>query len=229
MHSQNNRKQSCDIPSKSKQVRDPTSLIQDDETASWIDCPIDESFERDFCANFLSEIPSFDESNKKIDGERGLKLGASEANHVVPSPQLQDFAPLALPPPPRFQAADAAAVKKQVFSRVEHECSGMTIGSSHCASNQVVNEVDMSWASSSGMGSRAVSAGAGEAYARRINEGVDRETLGLAITSCSGGSGSSLWKTSSPSNDTNRHKRKSRDVEESECPSDVRLIFYTLS
>lgn len=212
MHSQNNRNSS-----KSKQVRDPTSLIQDDETASWIDCPIDESFERDFCANFLSEIPSFDESNKKPDGERGLKLGASEANHVVPSPQHQDFAP----PPRRFQAADAAAVKKQGFSRVEHECSGMTIGSSHCASNQVVNEVDMSWASSSGMGSRAVSAGAGEAYARRINEGVDRETVGPAITSCSGGSGSSLWKTSSQSNDTNRHKRKSRDVEESECPSDA--------
>ncbi|KAH6785226.1 hypothetical protein C2S51_037681 [Perilla frutescens var. frutescens] len=227
LHSQNNRKQGCD-PSKSKHVRDPNSLIQDDETVSWIDCPIDESFERDFCANFLSEIPSFDESNKpsvKLDGERGFKFGASEVNHAMPSSQHQDFAPPA-PPPPRFQAVDAAhqnqlPVKKQAFSRVEHECSGMTIGSSHCASNQVVNEVDMSWASSSGMGSGTMSAGAGEAYARRINEGVERETLGPAITSCSGGSGSSLWKTSSQSNDTNRYKRKSRDVEESECPSDA--------
>ena len=53
----------------------------------------------------------------------------------------------------------------------------MTVGSSHCASNQVVNEVDMSWACSRGAG-------------RRKNEGVEREVPGQARTSCSGGSGS---------------------------------------
>ncbi|XP_047940878.1 transcription factor PHYTOCHROME INTERACTING FACTOR-LIKE 13-like [Salvia hispanica] len=187
LHSQTNRKQS-------KQA----TLIQggdDDETVSWIDCPIDESFEREFCANFLSEIPpSLDESSKKPDGEREFKFG--ESSEVI----HQGFAPSLPPPPPRFEEGVAG---KSV------ECSGMTVGSSHCASNQVVNEVDMSWASSRGAG-------------RGKNEGVEREVPGQARTSCSGGSGSgSLWKTSSLSNETNRHKRKSRDMEESECPSDA--------
>ncbi|KAL1555470.1 helix loop helix domain [Salvia divinorum] len=155
LHSQTNRKQS--------------KQSDDDGTVSWIDCPIDESFEKDFCANFLSEIPP------------------SEA-----------FAP---PPPPRFEAAEVP--------RKSLECSGMTVVSSHCASNQVVNEVDMSWASSYGVG-------------RALNEGVEREAPGQARTSGSGGSGSSsLWKTSSLSNETSRHKRKSCDLEESECPSDA--------
>lgn len=204
LNSQTNRKQS-------KQVRDPnpSCLIQadDDEAVSWIDCPIDESFEREFCANFLSEIPpSFDESSKKVDGEKGLKFA-------------EDFAPPP-PPPPRFQEAEAAARQPQLPGK-SPECSGMTVGSSHCASNQVVNEVDMSWASSCGI------AGAGEAYAGRVNKGVERETLGQARTSCSGGSGSSsFWKTCSVSNDTSRQKRKNRDMEESECPSDVCLVFF---
>ncbi|KAG6404780.1 hypothetical protein SASPL_132356 [Salvia splendens] len=156
LHSQTNRKQS--------------KQSHGDGTVSWIDCPIDESFEREFCANFLSEIP--------------------------PS---QGFAPPPPPPPPpRFEAAEVPGKSL--------ECSGMTVGSSHCASNQVVNEVDMSWASSSGVG-------------RALNEGVEREVPGQARTSASGGSGSSsLWKTS---NETSRHKRKSRDMEESECPSDA--------
>ncbi|XP_042007116.1 transcription factor PHYTOCHROME INTERACTING FACTOR-LIKE 13-like isoform X1 [Salvia splendens] len=155
LHSQTNRKQS--------------KQSHGDGTVSWIDCPIDEPFEREFCANFLSEIP--------------------------PS---EGFAP---PPPPRFEAAEVPGKSL--------ECSGMTVGSSHCASNQVVNKVDMSWASSSGVG-------------KALNEGVEREAPGQARTSASGGSGSSsLWKTSSLSNETSRHKRKSRDMEESECPSDA--------
>lgn len=255
MHSQTSRKQSYD-PCKSKQVHkhdqstskaseNPNSLIQDDETASWIDCPIDASFEKEFCANFLSEIPPFDpvEPNKpsgKFDGEKVFKFGASEVNHVGPSSQKPDFAPPPLPPP-RFQTCDAAhqhqlPVKRQAFSRMEHggvpECSIMTIGSSHCASNQVINEVDMSWASSCGIGSGTnMSAGADETYARKVSpqyESTERETLGPGITSCSGGSGSSsFWKTSSQSNDTNRHKRKNRDVEESECRSDVCSLSHT--
>ncbi|KAK4397921.1 Transcription factor PHYTOCHROME INTERACTING FACTOR-LIKE 13 [Sesamum angolense] len=71
---------------------------------------------------------------------------------------------------------------------------------------------------------RDVSTWTDENYGRKVSppcESSERETLEQAITSSSGGSGSSFWKTSSQSNDTNRNKRKNRDVEESECQSDA--------
>ncbi|KAK6157044.1 hypothetical protein DH2020_011292 [Rehmannia glutinosa] len=209
LHSQNNRKQSKQQVHKHDQSpTNPNNLIQDDETISWIDCPIDESFEKEFYANFSSsELPSFNpvETNKL---EKRL-----------------DFAPLPLPPPPRFDAFDTShdqnqnsigfgktddlhsPVKKQAMNRTKQvpvtECSVRTIGTSHCASNQVANETDMSWASK-----------VSPPY-----ESTEKETVGQAITSCSGGSGSSFWNQSN--DHTNGHKRKSRDVEESECRSDA--------
>ncbi|EYU42846.1 hypothetical protein MIMGU_mgv1a007355mg [Erythranthe guttata] len=184
LHSQtNHRKIINDDPSyKSKQSHNTNNrvstsgateisntFIQDDETSSWIDCPIDESFEKEFCANFLSD---------------GIPL---QCENVLFSP------------PPRFESFNNSnsnnnsncnnqemhVQKRRAENGGVPECSGRTFGSSHCASNQ---------------------------------------TIGQAIASCSGGSGnSSFWKTSSPcSNDTtNGHKRKSRDVEESECRSDA--------
>ncbi|KAL2245856.1 UNVERIFIED_CONTAM: Transcription factor PHYTOCHROME INTERACTING FACTOR-LIKE 13 [Sesamum indicum] len=245
LHSQTNRKQSFD-PTKSKQVHkpdqltsraseNPNNLIQDDETVSWINCAIDESFEKEFCANILPEIPSSIpiEANKlpeKYDGEKVSKFGASNVNNISPGQQRIDFAR----PPPRFGTCDVAhqrknlgGIRKQGDLQLpvkNQACSVMTIGSSHCSSNQVVNEVDMTWASSCGIGSRDISAWTDENYGRKVSppcESTERETLGQAITSSSGGSGSSFWKTSSQSNDTNRNKRKSRDVEESECQSDA--------
>lgn len=101
-----------------------------------------------------------------------------------------------------------------VLNRTEQggvpECSVITVGSS--------NQVDMSWASSScGIGSRAASTGAEEKCARKISPCSERETVGQAITSCSGGTSQS-----------NTHKRKSRDVEESECRSDVCFILFLI-
>ncbi|PIN17462.1 hypothetical protein CDL12_09881 [Handroanthus impetiginosus] len=224
LHSQNHRKQGYD-PSKPRQVHknndptisraneNPTNLLQDDETVSWINYPIDESFEKEFCSNFLSEISSSTPLEPVKNSEKVPKFSASQVN--------QDFASVPLPPP-RFDAFDQhqnLPVKRQAFPQTTqgevHECSMRTIGSSHCASNQVVNDVDMSWESS-----RTLE----ENYAQKVSpqyESTERETHGQAITSSSGGSGSSIWKTSSQSNDTNRHKRKSRDMEESECRSDA--------
>ncbi|KAL9144990.1 hypothetical protein ABFS82_13G010300 [Erythranthe guttata] len=198
LHSQtNHRKIINDDPSyKSKQSHNTNNrvstsgateisntFIQDDETSSWIDCPIDESFEKEFCANFLSD---------------GIPL---QCENVLFSP------------PPRFESFNNSnsnnnsncnnqemhVQKRRAENGGVPECSGRTFGSSHCASNQVVDKV-------------------------KSSESMERETIGQAIASCSGGSGnSSFWKTSSPcSNDTtNGHKRKSRDVEESECRSDA--------
>ncbi|KAL8478126.1 hypothetical protein ACS0TY_030136 [Phlomoides rotata] len=100
-------------------------------------------------------------------------------------------------PPPRFQAS---------HQMPRGECSIRTIGSSHCASNQV----DMS------CGIRG-----DKTYRRKMKEGVEREAVEQARTSCSGGSGSSFWKTNCQSNDSSGHKRKSRDPEEYGSPSDA--------
>ncbi|KAL8031220.1 hypothetical protein ABFX02_13G010500 [Erythranthe guttata] len=207
LHSQtNHRKIINDDPSyKSKQSHNTNNrvstsgateisntFIQDDETSSWIDCPIDESFEKEFCANFLSDgIPSSSSINNN----------PLQCENVLFSP------------PPRFESFNNSnsnnnsncnnqemhVQKRRAENGGVPECSGRTFGSSHCASNQVVDKV-------------------------KSSESMERETIGQAIASCSGGSGnSSFWKTSSPySNDTtNGHKRKSRDVEESECRSDA--------
>ncbi|KAL0298061.1 UNVERIFIED_CONTAM: Transcription factor PHYTOCHROME INTERACTING FACTOR-LIKE 13 [Sesamum angustifolium] len=161
---------------------------------------IDESFEKEFCANFLPEIPSSTpiEANKlpeKCDGEKVFKFGASDVNNISPGEQRLDFAR----PPPRFGICDTAhqrknlgGIRKQADLQLSHKnlaCSVMTIGSSHCSSNQVVNEVDMTWASSCGIGSRDVSTWTDENYGRKVSppcESTERETLEQAITSSSG-------------------------------------------
>ncbi|XP_022741656.1 transcription factor PIF4 isoform X2 [Durio zibethinus] len=74
LHSQTHRK-NVPNPCESRQVEkndQPTSrggttslsygnssnLIHDDETVSWIQYPIEDSFEKEFCSNFFSEFPS---------------------------------------------------------------------------------------------------------------------------------------------------------------------------
>ncbi|KAL3633817.1 transcription factor [Castilleja foliolosa] len=166
---------------------------QEFETISWIDCPVDESFEKQYYDNLLSEIPLPD---------------PVEPPHILDQ-RLESV----VKPNNNFQSNG----KKQVIKQGP-------INLSHCASNQVANDVEMSWASSSyGIGSKAVSAGVEMKYGRNVGpqkeSTTDKETLGKAITSCSGGSGSSsFWNIS---NQTNSHKRKISDVEECECRSDA--------
>ncbi|KAI3465576.1 hypothetical protein Pfo_022239 [Paulownia fortunei] len=259
LHSQNHRKPTYDT-AKSKKVHKPdqstsrastnlNNLIQDDETVSWIHSPIDESFEKEFFANLLSDIPSPNlvEANKvsgQFEGVDFFKFGASDVNHVFPSSQRPDFVPTSLPPS-RFEAFDSAhqhqnlegirktgnlqlPVKRQGFNQMAHgeicKCSVMRIGSNHCGSNQVaINDVDISQESSCAIGSTSLSAGVDKNYAQKVapqSESNETGTLEQAITS-SGGSDSSFCKTRMHSNDTNKQKRKIRDVEESECQSDA--------
>ncbi|KAG8387117.1 hypothetical protein BUALT_Bualt03G0219900 [Buddleja alternifolia] len=202
LHSQTQRKEST---SRST-IHNPNTLIQDDETVSWITCPIDESFEKEFCANFLSEIPPVEANRLSglYEGEKVSKVGVSDVNNVLSNSQL---------PPPRFEAFGKRKtsnlefpVKKPGFDHKGHdkllEGSIMTIGSSHCASNQVNNEME-------------------ENYAWKVSESMGTDLPEQAITSSSGGSGSSFWKRNDKSNETNSHKRKKRDMEESQCQSDA--------
>ncbi|GFP96401.1 transcription factor pif4 [Phtheirospermum japonicum] len=192
----NNRKQPKQVHKHHDDQSNPNNTIQDFETISWIDCPIDESFQKEFYANLLSEIPSPNPIEPLQVFDQNLESVVKPDNSVKS--------------PGKKQAIERGPVT---------ECSVRTINSSHCASNQVANDVDKSWASSSyGIGSKTVSAGVEVKYGRNMGPQYE-STFGKAITSCSGGSGSSsFWNLS---NETNSHKRKVRDVEESECRSDA--------
>lgn len=94
------------------------NLIQDDETVSWIQYPLEDPLEHEFCSNLLSELPPCEvESYRKIKPfEEGkfTKLDASSAPHVNVSSQsptmqsssIQDFSGIPLPAP-RFHVSDS--------------------------------------------------------------------------------------------------------------------------
>ncbi|XP_073156211.1 transcription factor PIF5-like isoform X2 [Henckelia pumila] len=238
LHSQTRRKPSHDLL-KSKQVdeNDQTTTIQDDETISWIHCPIDEAFDKEFCSNFMSGNPQStavqdDKHSGSMECEKPFRFRASAVNHVYQTSQPPTFAP-----PPRFETLDSALQdqssghvrkagnldftgKRPLYNHMgrseNHELSARTVGSSNCGSNQL--------ASSCGIGRGTLSAGVNQNHTRNVSPrsgNRERETHDQAISSSYGGSGSSFWKTSNQSNDTSCHKRKSRNVTGSECPSDA--------
>lgn len=106
------------------------------------------------------------------------------------------------------------------------EVSGMTVGSSHCGSNQVIlNGPDFSRASSNGTGTVGLSSQFfAEDNIQKVvpqAEGRKTETLEPTVTSSSGGSGSSLGGNQKNSVSTSSLKRKGQDVEDSEGQSEV--------
>nr|ALI87042.1 phytochrome interacting factor 5-like protein [Catharanthus roseus] len=220
----------------------PTAtLIQDNDTVSWIHCQVDDPFDKEFSSNFLPVIP-------------------------LPTPQLEDpphkqqiqhcrthpstnFGPNPLPAP-RFQSdsnnvrggvskcpnvllkADLGSSNSgprpsshMIIGEVR-EYSMRTVGSSHCGSNQVAMDADTSRASSCGIGNNDLSAAAvvkdyeGKLGSQNYERG-ERETHELANTSSSGGSGTSFGRTCTA---TDSLKRKSRDAEDSECQSEAAVL-----
>ncbi|KAG4399827.1 hypothetical protein GLYMA_08G303900v4 [Glycine max] len=255
-----------------KPVVNSSNLIQDDETVSWIQYPLEDPLEQEFCSNLLSELaPCEVESYKQIKPfEEGkfTKLDASSAPHVTVSSQLptmksssfQDFSGIPIPAP-RFHVSDSpqknnnhlgGSCKVQNFSHFSaplnvssasanvhfgdkitgnmsrneiRECSLMTVGSSYCGSNHIPQDPDASRASSNGVWTTTLSVEP-EAVRDDVPKTIPQkekgksEMLEPAVTSSSGGSGSSLGKTCSLSTRNQGQKRKGIDVEESEEQSE---------
>lgn len=242
-------------------------LIQDDETVSWLQSPIEDTFDKDFYSAFFSELPVSGpvETDKpirqQVEEEKMVKLGAVTSsqplnvNHSV----VPGFQRIAMPPPrsefddslaqqnnkglvspgkvvnfsqkgelgcdnAQFGQKRAGNLPQQQGGEVR-ECSVMTVGSSHCGSNQVVYDPDVSRASRN----TGVSPGSLKDDTRPVGSKGEKsktETLEPAGTSSSGGSGSSFNRTSKQSTGDNSNKRKSRDVGESECQSEVERTFF---
>lgn len=108
------------------------------------------------------------------------------------------------------------------------ESSVMTVGSSHCGSNQIPRDRDVSRISSNGVWSARMSAEP-EPFREDVQGAIPKgekgklETHEPTVTSSSGGSGSSLGKTCSQSTRISGQKRKGTDVEELEEQSEVKI------
>lgn len=223
---QTHRKPTYDTP-KSKKVHKPdqppsrasgnlNNIIQDDETDSWIHCPIDESFEKEFLADLSSKIPSSNpiEARKVSEQSEGVdffKFSSSDVNRVFPSSEQPDFAPISLPPP-RFETFDTA----------QHRHN---LGGTRKTGNL---ELPVKRQGFSQMANDEICKCSVKNYAQKVDpqsKSTKKETLEQAITS-SGGSPTRFWRTEMCSNGTDRRKRKIGDVEETECRSDVCSIAH---
>ncbi|XP_069155899.1 transcription factor PIF4 isoform X1 [Solanum lycopersicum] len=267
LHSQTHKKQPGYDPNECRQFNkheqptirvtgNQTNLIQDDETVAWLNCPIDDSFDKEFCSPFLSDISTNphlgEEPDKSIrqseDNNKVFKFDPLEINHVLPQSHHSGFDPNPMPPPrfhnfgspqqkhhivggdqkgvnfpPPIRSSNVQLGGKEARSNLMlqdiKEGSVMTVGSSHCGSNQV----DTSRFSSSA--NRGLSAAMITDYTGKISpqsDTMDRDTFEPANTSSSSGrSGSSYARACNQSTATNSqgHKRKSRDGEEPECQS----------
>ncbi|KAI4387278.1 hypothetical protein MLD38_005121 [Melastoma candidum] len=242
-------------------VGNTCSTIQDDEMEGWIHCPVEDSFEKEFCSQFFGDIPlqnpmDVDKPIRQSEHDKAVNLGSAIGSSQHPNTRngtMVPDVPGSQMPPPRFQFPDptrpvydnssggsqkiinfsqfAPPLKSSgVLSQVDvWECSGMTVGSSRCGSNQIPNELpDQSHASSSGVGTAGplstglVQEGDCNLLSSFQIEGRKTDTLEPTLTSSSGGSGSSFRGTVKQGVDAGvGPKRKGREGEESECQSEA--------
>ncbi|KAJ6709070.1 TRANSCRIPTION FACTOR PIF5 [Salix koriyanagi] len=86
-------------------------LIQDDETVSWIHDPLEDSFEKEFCSNFFSELPP-PLSDQISSEEKSAKFDASKTSHQQQQQLNNNKHPVVLEfsgnpmPPPRIQVQE---------------------------------------------------------------------------------------------------------------------------
>lgn len=242
MQSQNSRKPSvsvCELKQADKSdpqlkpfvpLLNPSNLIQEDETASWFHYALEDSLEKEFCSEFLCEMPVTD------------TLDANKPNKQVIAncrPAGDGYA-FAMPPPRSHIGAtqlasslgSAECVNFSHFSKPMKSGSGLvvgagdcnssirTVGSSACGSNQVQSKADTPRNLTNGVRG-VLGKGMKEGWSMISHrEGVRANTFDTSVTS-SGGSGCSFGRTTGQQSTSNQiSKRKRRDGEESECHSE---------
>ncbi|XP_043689480.1 transcription factor PIF5-like isoform X1 [Telopea speciosissima] len=287
LQSQTNRKPGL-IANESKQVQktdqsmfkgigsfgNSSNLIQEDETASWIQYPLEDSLEKEF-SDFFYEFPTTNHPEvykpvKQFEADKYVKFGVAEENNALvtsralrsqqptfkqsndPSLSANPMPPPRLQvPPPTPQDPNLGEIRRVVnFSHFSKpvktdlgpskgligeqgpgkvirgevgDNSALTIGSSHCSSNQIVNEADLSRVSSNGAGATGILPQPVKEAAKKVLVQCDRAQTGSlepTVTSSSCGSGSSFGRAGKQSTSTPSNKRKSRDADESEYQSE---------
>jgi len=226
-------------------VNPGNNLIQENETALWLQYTLDDSLEKEFCSEFLcEEMPITD----TLDANRPNKqaVGEGERNVKCQGAMIEDGNAFTMPPPKsHVQLRNGGHVNFSHFSRPGKADMGSlgsgngvvvvglgdttssirTVGSSACGSNQVQNQADVSNTLSNGA-TRVLGKGVKEGGGPMISprEGLRANTFDATVTSSSGGSGCSFGRTTGQQSTSNHNvKRKARDGEESECHSEVHV------
>lgn len=188
-----------------KQQFDRSSdFLGPDTTTTWIDYPVQDSFD-EFSSHFLMESSVPTQDPMQTD-----KTTTNQFQEVVPKHQTNK-PPI---PPPRIHLRADSSHKFEKVANFAHFSR-----SSHCSSNQVLNKSEFSRATSSngGYGSEFI----GTKEVPKMEERRKEERVEPTLTSSSGRSGSSFGGTNKNSVGTESLKRKGRDVEDSECQSEV--------
>lgn len=251
-HSQTHRKPSLS-PNDSRQFQkhdqpallrgesseNSSNLIQNEDSLSWIQYPLEDPFEKELYSNFLSQSPPSDtkEVDKPTKESMLVKFGAPDPTNVLtdlhqPSANHSVVPELARNsmPPPGFLFTESAQqthdleghvkfVNFSQYSSPPRECSVMTIGSSHSDSNQIANDHDPTHTSSHGVATSGLSNGD---FQNMIlpSDKEKKETVEAAATSPSGGSVVNFGR-SKQATGVNGQKRKERTGDESECQSEA--------
>ncbi|CAJ1971295.1 unnamed protein product [Sphenostylis stenocarpa] len=253
-----------------------SSNLDQEEAAPWIQYPLENPLEQEFCSNILSELPppcevdSYYKSIRQLEEEKFAKFVSPSAPHHPTSysqPLLSNMKPSCvqgllgnLMPAPRFHVPDSnqkisdfgASRRVLNFTHFSTPCnvsspsqkinanlsqsearehSVITVGSSHCGSNHIPQDQDVSRVSSSG-----VSATTNNTTLFTEPEAVDivqrpiprsekgkSEMIEPTVTSSSGGLGSctGIGRTCSLSTRDHGQKRKGTEEEASEEQSEA--------
>uniref|UniRef100_A0A7N0T2X0 Uncharacterized protein n=1 Tax=Kalanchoe fedtschenkoi TaxID=63787 RepID=A0A7N0T2X0_KALFE len=271
MHSQTHRKSGSTAPNDPMAAQkhdqssfkgcescwNPSNLIQDDETVSWLQYPLDDPLERESGSNLFIELADQVEANKHVKQFENdniySKLNPFEANNGMPSVHQQPVvkhsagpAMATIPMAPRkipmlsvplsnpstlnhTQHVNAGSSEVHFVAKrtdnIAHggirEGSTMTVGSSHCGSNLIANEVSRT--SRNGVSNKNISPTVFKNSSDRKNfppkAKGQLDSPDPTMSSSSGGSGSSFMLSAGTT--TNSHKRKASNIEDYECQSDV--------
>ncbi|XP_077253278.1 transcription factor PIF4-like [Tasmannia lanceolata] len=215
-----------------------SNLIQEDETVSWLQYPLEDTLGKEFCSDFFFDISTVD----SIGADKLNKVVTPEEN-AMPPPKLQvagsvpqapslafgrikNFSHLTRPIKAGLGSSNETVEEKGSGNLIQGESgesSMLTRGLSHCGSNKVQNEVDLSHVSTNGVGATDMFGGMVKKDIHNMlfsNERSQTDTLEPTVTSSSGGSGSSIRRMHKQTPRIKSHKRKDRDADGSDCQSE---------
>ncbi|XP_020571341.1 transcription factor PIF4-like [Phalaenopsis equestris] len=227
LHNQTTRRPAVTIAESKQAQKSETSLkwgvsvenssnsIQEDETASWLQSPLEEPLDQEFSEFFCNMLNAESNVNEKSNkGDKCVKFSSrKDCDACYRLPGLHPNHSMMLPPKPLdfVSTEDSVSLENGDVSKMGELSSMRTMESSICRSNEDQNQVEAIHTSSN---DGAVKECSQLGSVQNCSQAI---TFDPMVASSSGGSGCSLGRVGKESKS---HKRKGRDFEESECQNE---------